>query len=220
MTIDCASLSRNFNRIRHAVRLLLGGRLDLLSYDVWNRLKDLDLGFVSLKTLCLSPERSSAHSNSGGPNLTRVLKKLKIPGTSRALDLGSGKGGAVFTLSRFPFAEIVGIEISPELVCVAETNLARLGLRNVHFFCADAATVTDIDRFTHIYIFNPFPCAVVKQVLDNLAVSLARTPRRLTLIYNNPVCHDTIMESGLFRMDEEFSFCDGANAVFRVYMHY
>lgn len=205
--------------IRHAVRLLLAGRLDLLSYGVWKRMKGLDLGFVSMESLGLSPGHSNWHTNSGGPNLARVLNKLNIPGTSRALDLGSGKGGAVFTLSRFPFVEILGVEISPELVRVAEANLTRLGLQNVHFLCADAIRFTDIDRFTYIYMFNPFPCAVVKQVLDNIAVSLARTARRLTLIYNNPVCHDTIMESGLFRMDKQYSFHDGINTISRVYMH-
>lgn len=207
------------NRIRRALRLLRRGRLDILIYEARNRLKSLDLGFVALETLGLSRQSSESHSNSGGPDLARVLKKLKITRTSRALDLGSGKGGAVFTFRKFPFAEIVGIEISPELARIAETNLARLRLRNIHFVRADAATFNDLDRFTHVYMFNPFPCAVVKRVLANLAVSLARAPRCLTLIYNNPVCHETIMASGLFRVDHEFTFRNDGDAVFRVYIH-
>jgi len=216
MTVKFASLLK---RIRRAFRLLRCGQLDLLIYEARNRMKGLDLGFVALKTLGLSRESSESHSNSGGPNLARVLKKLQIPRTSSALDLGSGKGGALFTLSGFPFAEIVGVEISPELARIAEANLARLRLRNVHFIRADAARFTDLDRFTHVYMFNPFPGAIVKRVLENLAVSLERAPRCLTLIYNNPVCHETIMASGLFSMDQEFSFRNGGDAVFRVYTH-
>ncbi len=186
--------------------MLKGGRIDYFRYVLWVRLKNLDFDGVSLEELGLSQERSVHHSASGGVYLQSVLKGVEIRVGSRALDLGSGKGSAVSTLARFPFEEIVGIELSYELVSIAEANVRRLGLKNVHFVCMDAGRFTDLDRFTHIYMFNPFPASVMQEVLDNLAVSFARKPRDLTLIYYYPVCDDVVMRSGLFRIVKKMTF--------------
>ena len=114
------------------------------------------------------------------------------------LDLGSGKGGAVIALSKFPFEEIVGVEISPELVRVSIENVARLGLKNARYVCGDATRFTDLDRFMHIYMFNPFPYKVTEVVVQNIAESLQRTPRDLVLIYKAPYHHEILVKTGLF----------------------
>jgi tRNA A58 N-methylase Trm61 len=129
-----------------------------------------------------------------------------VPIGSKAIDLGSGKGGAVITLSQFRFDEVVGLEISGELVRVARSNSTRLGLRNVRFVCADVRLFTEFDDFSHIYMYNPFPCDILKEALAHLRESLVRKPRSLILIYKNPTCHSTIVDSGLFPANREFSF--------------
>jgi protein-L-isoaspartate O-methyltransferase len=187
-----------FNKIGQAFGLIITGRFDYLLYRINTRLKGLNLDYVSLDHLGLSTDRSQYHSESGGPYLKKVLKTLTIRETSKALDLGSGKGGAVLTLSRFPFSEIVGVEISDSLVRIAQDNIAKCRLKNVQFVRCDAGAFTDLDRFTHIYMYNPFPQAVMEEVMINLSRSLQRNPRILTLIYCNPACHTTIMNSRLF----------------------
>ena len=187
-----------FRSVRIAFRLLVSGRSAELKYVVRNRLKGLDLEFVSAEGLGLSPETSHYHSNSGGPSCARVFRSLRIPPGSVALDLGSGKGGAVITLRELPFEEIVGVEISPELVSIATDNVTRLRLRNIRFIQSDAAAFTDLDRFTHIYMYNPFPCGVVARVMDNVAASLASADREITLVYRNPLCDAEVRSSGLF----------------------
>ena len=186
--------------------IILNGRFDYLIYKTNARIKGLDLDYVSLENLGLSTDRSNRHEETGGPRLKRVLKTLDIQKSNRALDLGSGKGGAVLTLSMFPFSEIVGVEISDSLIGIAEANVAKMGLRNVHFVSCDAGEFTDLDRFTHIYMANPFPQPVVKEVMDNLSASLYRRSRNLTLIYCHPVCHDVIMNSGLFKIHKQLTF--------------
>jgi|ERR1051326_6533173 hypothetical protein len=81
----------------------------------------------------------------------------------------------------------------------------------------DAGKFSDLDRFTHFYMFNPFPCPVVREVLENLAASLARRPRRVTWIYHLPACDDVIMDSGLFRREMKLDFPD--SHPFFVYVH-
>ena len=41
------------------------------------------------------------------------------------VDVGSGKGRALLLASDYPFREIIGVELSPELERVARTNIAR-----------------------------------------------------------------------------------------------
>jgi SAM-dependent methyltransferase len=172
--------------LSHVVRRAITGDVAYLAYAAWTRLHRLDFAHTSLDHLGLSPERSNLHAASGGPDLARVLKRLGVPPGSRVLDLGSGKGSACVTLAAFPFSEVVGVECSRTLVEIAQANIARLRLSNVRFVCVDAAAFTDLDRFTHVYLFNPFPPVVLRQVVKNLRDSLDRQPRTLMVIYKYP----------------------------------
>ena len=192
--------TRNFYK---AIRLLASGNSAELCYQLWNKWKGVDFEFVSIEELGLPQGRAHFHSSSGGPVLARVFKTIDVPLGSVALDLGSGKGSAVMTLSRLQFAEVVGVELSAELIDVALHNAAKLDRRNVRFVHADAAAFRDYDRVTHLYMYNPFPCAVMSAVVANLAASLARSPRRLTIVYRNAECHNVIADSGLFEAGPE-----------------
>jgi hypothetical protein len=101
---------------------------------------------------------------------------------------------------------VAGVELSEPLARVAVANAEKLGLRNVRIYVSDAADFTDLDRFTHVYMFNPFPSPVMRDVMANVAASLRRCPRRFSIIYFHPVCHDVLMGSGLFQKDAEIRF--------------
>jgi SAM-dependent methyltransferase len=189
--------------------MLLSGELRRLWYAVWIRLKGLDLGGVSVEELGLSPALAVGHSNSGGPTLEAVLERACIPAGSRIIDLGCGKGGAAFTMTKFPFAEIVGVEICPQLVAVAKENRRRLQLDSrIQFLCSDATVFTELDRFTHVYLFNPFAPEIVKGVCANLFASLQRRPRTLTLICKYPEgsIDSSFPESGQLNLLAKWSF--------------
>jgi SAM-dependent methyltransferase len=168
------------------LRFCYYGQFRLLWYRAWIRLKGLDLGGVSAEELGHSAALA-AHQESGGPILETVLKQVAIPVNSRIIDFGSGKGGAAFTLAKFPFAEIVGVEISPQLVAIAGENARRLQLDSrVQFVCSDATEYMDLDRFTHGYIFNSFAPELVQRTCSNVLESLERRPRTFTLICKYP----------------------------------
>jgi predicted RNA methylase len=211
------TLAFALDRIKRLVSLGANGPLDYFRYLFWVRAKRLDFGPASLETLGLSPNRSVHHSASGGILLAEVCKRIEIPPGSRILDLGSGKGAAVCTLARFPFDEILGCELSESLVRIAAANTRKLGLENVHFVVSDASKFTDLDRFTHVYMFNPFPALVMKEVMMNVAASLIRKPRWVTLIYLYPVCGDVVMGCGLFTRRAEIHF--PSSHPFHVYHH-
>jgi SAM-dependent methyltransferase len=166
----------------------------------WRR---LDFSQSSLDDLGLSAERSVFYDDSGGPDLATILKRTSIPPGSIALDYGSGKGGALITLARFPFDQVIGVEISPALIDVAVENLRRARVEKARVINCDAAAFQELDRVTHIYMYHPFRGEVIDAVLSNVQASLARAARRLTLIYKNPVYHDAITHSGIFRLQRE-----------------
>jgi hypothetical protein len=50
-------------------------------------------------------------------------------------------------------------------------------------------------------MYNPFDSFVLAQVLENIRLSLAESPRRIWLVYNTPQHHDVIKRAGLFASD-------------------
>lgn len=194
------------DRVMRTVRLLAAGRFDYFSHAMWVRAKGLDFSPASLEELGLREERSVHHSASSGAYLREVLGELEIPPGSKAMDLGSGKGAALCILAEFPFDEVVGVEISRQLVAVAQANVYQLGFKNVRLVCCDAGEFNEYDGITHLYMFNPFPEVVAREVIKNLAGSLARRSRAFTLIYYYPTCHELLMESGLFQPPQVKNF--------------
>lgn len=195
--------ARQWGRARMLAAMLAAGKTAELLYEFNNRRKGLDLAFASVEDMGLPGARAHWYSDSGGPQLARILKSLRIEPGSVGLDLGSGKGGAAITMAGQPFARVTGVELSADLARVATENVRRAGLRNVSFVAGDASEFRELDPYTHIYLYNPFPCVVLGEVLENLRVSLARRERELTLIYKNPVCDDAVAASGLFMKERE-----------------
>lgn len=162
-----------------------------VAYALWLRWHRLEFQYADY----VSVEDGNSHQHSGGPKLTKVLRSMHIPKGSVALDLGVGRGIAALTLSHH-FSIVVGVDLSRELIASARRNIAKMQVGNIELHCADARTFTDMERVTHIYMFNPFPETVMSMVLENLRQSLARRPGRLTIIYKFPVCHETVIAAG------------------------
>ena len=125
-------------------------------------LGQIDLKIASNEELKLSPERSNYYSNSGGSQLDLVLVSCNIGPHDAVIDYGCGKGGALITLAKHPFAGITGVDISAELVAIARKNLQKLHIGNVELVTCDATAFADLDRFNYVYFFNPFPCNIMQ----------------------------------------------------------
>lgn len=66
----------------------------------------------------------------------------EVPPPRRALDLGTGTGAAAFLLAeRFPAAEVVGVDLAPEMVAAAEAKIPAELDGRVRFLVADAAAL-------------------------------------------------------------------------------
>jgi SAM-dependent methyltransferase len=112
------------------------------------------------------------------------------------IDLGSGKGRTLLMASEHPFRRIVGIEILAELHQIARQNIARY--RSEGQKCsAIESCAGDARRFEFplepivLYLFNPFPEHVLREVLANLHRSVTAELHEVYVIYHN-VVHESV----------------------------
>lgn len=143
-------------------------------------------------------ERTHYYADSGGLAFDKILSNFSISSADAIVDFGSGKGGVLISLSKYPFARITGVEISKELVTIARDNISKLRIKNVDIQCCDAAAFTPLDAYNYFYFFDPFPGVVMTEVLGNIEQSLTDNPRKVTIIYLNPACHELIASRKTF----------------------
>ena len=168
------------------------------AYVAWDRLARSDYAtWAEPEELGLDPARSNRYTPSGFRFLRSALDQLSIDAGDRILDVGCGKGHAMRTLLRYPFARVDGLELSPELAAIAHRNLRRHHSRS-RIYVGDAgdfgAAYTEYNWF---YLYNPFPEIVVRVFLSELDVDLH--PREIFIIYCNPIHSDLLLEKGFAR---------------------
>ena len=131
------------------------------------------------------------------------------------IDLGSGKGRALLMAAMYPFGRIVGVEVQPELHAIARRNLeifSRPGqlCRRIESLCADAREYDFPRENLVLYLFNPFPAYVMREVLEKLAASARHAPRPIFVLYNAP-----FEKQEFERIAELESFCEAPQ--FQIY---
>lgn len=132
--------------------------------------------------------------------LVKVLKRFPVSEKDAILDMGCGKGKAMYLMSRFPFGKISGYDLSEELVHIANQNFQKLGLFRCRAVQADAAAFGDYDAYNYFYIFNAFPQEVFERMMNRVLESLKRRPRNCYFIYLHPVCHEYMVSHTPFRL--------------------
>lgn len=107
------------------------------------------------------------------------------------LDVGCGKGRALMLALRYPFRRIVGVELSPELVRVANNNLGCFQAEwrkdvSATAFAGDATRFDLPGGPLLVYLYHPFAAPVMREFLKHLETSLGREPRAVYVMYVNP----------------------------------
>ena len=118
------------------------------------------------------------------------------------VDLGSGKGRTLLMASEYPFREIVGVEILPELNRAAQENIQaykspRQRCSEIQSLCADAREFELPEEPLVIFLFNPLPEGALREVIGRLEKSLARSPRAVWIVYHNPLLEPAVAASPL-----------------------
>lgn len=114
-------------------------------------------------------------------------------------DLGSGKGRALLMASDYPFRRIIGVELLPALHQIAEENIRAYKNETqkcltLEAICADATVFPLPQEPLLLYLFNPFPEAVMRQVITNLEQTLKQHSHAVYVLYHNPLLEHVLAQ--------------------------
>jgi hypothetical protein len=146
----------------------------------------------------------SRSSPSGDIYLINVLKYLEIVADDSIIDLGCGRGSAMRIMLKFKFKNIHGIELSDKIAAIAENNFQILKAKQIQIFHGNVTQFDEYSCYNFFYLANPFKGELMELTLQLIISSLKRNPRIVTIIYNNPTCHQSIINSGAFKMVKQF----------------
>lgn len=107
------------------------------------------------------------------------------------VDFGAGKGRPLLIASEFPFARIIGIEFSPELVKAAQENIKAFHsplqqAKHIDVVLADVVNYVIPDVPLVCYFYNPFQRRIIEQVASMISVSSKKYHRDIYLVYVQP----------------------------------
>jgi cyclopropane fatty-acyl-phospholipid synthase-like methyltransferase len=126
--------------------------------------------------------------------MLEVLRTWQLGPDDVFVDLGCGKGRTLCMAARSNVGRVIGVEQEQELIQQARANVTAVAdaRAQVEFFQGMAQDF-DFDGATAILLFNPFGARTLQEVLTFVRASLDRNPRRLRLVYINPV-HEQVLE--------------------------
>jgi SAM-dependent methyltransferase len=159
---------------------------------------------ISPEELGLSPVNQERYKPSQWLALRRILPLADVGPDDVFIDFGSGMGRVVYqAAARYPFRRVIGIELAHRLHAIAEGNVERtrerLRCRDVELLCTDATTYEVPDDVTVVYMGNPFSGPIFEAVIEQIVASVLRNPRRVRLLYFNPVEEGMVLAAG-FRL--------------------
>lgn len=145
--------------------------------------------------------RKEGYSYEPSYSMPEIIDFLKVSKDDAIIDLGCGKGYAMWQLSKLPFGRIDGLDLAENLVDIAKENLEKLlpSDTRFHYFTCNVLDFKDIDNYNFVYMFNPFPGPVFKKVYEQIVDSIKRKNRKFTIIYQNPQFDKIFIEDNLFR---------------------
>jgi hypothetical protein len=164
--------------------------------DTFDALYGTDTGgFVGVGSLDI-PEYQMEHAIDYGAiseeEFARIMRELPIDWTNLVfVDLGSGKGRALLLASRYPFKQVIGVELSRMLHEIALRNIALFhdesqkcrDIRSIHL----DASLFEIPQVPVLFfMLHPFDDHVMRLIASHIDGSLKKQPRKVYVWYIKP----------------------------------
>jgi SAM-dependent methyltransferase len=127
-------------------------------------------------------------------------KRLNPKPLNHFLDIGCGKGRALCVAAHLGFKKVTGLDFAKDLCEAAKENLALTNQKIPEFeykiINNDAFYFEIPDDVDCIFLFNPFDEFILSGVVNNICTSLQNNPRRLSIIYVNPLHKEQFLKAG------------------------
>ena len=159
---------------------------------------------VRLEQLGLARDGYHDYEPSGWRSFRRAMRGIRVGPEDAFLDIGCGKGRIVAQAAKRPFGRVIGVELSDELAERArqllENERQRRRCGAVEIVVADSTSWQLPDDVTIVYFYNALSGAGLKAMLDRIEESARRAPRRLTVLYVNPVNEQDVASHPAFEL--------------------
>jgi len=133
-------------------------------------------------------------------NLKLILSAAEGQTANHFLDIGCGKGRALCVAAHYGYKKLTGIDLSKELCDAAKENLVltRQKIPGINFTIInnDAFYFEIPDDVDCIFFFNPFDETIMSGVVENILESLQNHPRKMNIIYVNPLHKEYFIQAG------------------------
>lgn len=162
-------------------------------------------GINKLKRLSVKGDNKKHASIYQGANYYLLEKAFTFLNEEKAsgtlVDFGSGKGRIMAVAAFYGFENIKGIEFAPALSAAAEKNIDSIKSKypdsNFSIITENAVNYKVEKDDSVFFFFNPFDEKIVLQVVKNILEPLKNYPRKIFVVYINPM-HKEIFESAGF----------------------
>lgn len=142
--------------------------------------------------------------------LEETFKQLKNAGPQQQttnnkqqthfLDLGCGKGRALCVAAHQGFKKVTGLDFARDLCEAAKENLAitkqKIPALEYKVINNDAFYFEIPNDVDCIFFFNPFDEIIMSAVVNNIFASLKNNPRKIKIIYVNPLHKELFLKAG------------------------
>jgi len=146
-------------------------------------------------------ERGIRYEPTRARPLRRILREVAFPPESVFVDFGCGKGRAMLLAAERGFRRVVGVDFSPNLCEIARANLGAYQRRSGLQFDAmvhrsDAVDFPIQPEYNVMFFYNPFDADILEKVVAAIDKSLRDHPRKMWMIYHNPLWRHTVESHG------------------------
>jgi len=133
--------------------------------------------------------------------LEELFKQQNVPTPlNHFLDIGCGKGRALCVAAHHGAEKVTGIDLSKELCDTAKENLVatkqKIPSLNYNVINNDAFYFEIPPDVDCLFLFNPFDEIIMSGVVNNIVKSLKKHPRKITVLYINPLQKQRFAKAG------------------------
>ena len=126
-------------------------------------------------------------------SLNKILKDMKINSNDSILDIGCGKGAALYKFSKY-FKNIYGVEFNKDIYNICCENMDKLNI-HANIVNDDIDNYIIPDNVNYIFMFNPFSGETMKNTISKIKSGTI-------LIYHNPLCENMLYKNNFVELKE------------------
>lgn len=130
-----------------------------------------------------------------------ILQEIEVTNKDSVVDIGCGKGYAMFLLSAYDFKRVSGVEKDKRLFSIAKTNVTKLwGTSNekgrFEIYNCDASIWNFYNEYNYFFLNNPFGEDTCRKVAGKIIESANNNMSEKRVIYQTPEFKNIFLEYG------------------------